>query len=397
MPVRRIDRKEMLECEKIQSIAFAYPLDVEKYEKEMSESKDQENNYMAFINDDNIITACVELPEHVARYEDSWVRMVGIGGVASLPEYRYGGAIRQIIEESIRQMADNDTVFSALYPFSNSYYRQFGYELCQMSVGYEVSMKELSNFKFTGKAKMFQVGDSLDDFKAISEAYFSRYNMAIKRSDAQWKKVLGNKIYKERLYTYLLENENGPSAYFVLTVDAEGNNGLNIGKIRDMAFTSPSGLFDILGFLYRLSAQYESIRFTLPSDVPIAAIVNESHLLKCNLNNQQMSRVINVKKALELKRHFDGASYTINVEDKVLPENNGIFIITCKDNEVSVIKDEKALTADLTLNIGTLTQLLLGFLTIDEAVYKNDVHVRSNIETLRKIFVKQNVFLTDFF
>lgn len=404
MPVRKIKKEELLECEKIQSVAFAYSLDTAALEKKLAEEPEPIDPYIGFFNDENVLTACMELPAYQMRYEGSWVRMVGLGGVASLPEYRFGGAIRQIIQTAFHQMVESDAVFSVLYPFSHAYYRKFGYELCQLMTEYEVPLSALSKFRYTGKARMLQPGDSLDGLKSVFTAHFQRYNMSVQREDRHWKKRLGEDAYKERVYTYLLEDENGPSAYLVMAVET-ANSSEKLGRVRELAYVHPQGFSDVLGFLYRLSAQYGKLRIALPDDIPLAALLDESYDIKGECCEQQMARVIQVKRALEGKTHFEGAAYTLRVRDEYLPENDGIFSVRCEGGTVLVEKQLQTDTVDhmvdhmvdLTVDVRTLTQLLLGFLSMDEALYKPDVTVTANLETLRRVFVKRPVFLTDHF
>lgn len=397
MPVRMIKREELLECEKIQSIAFAYSLDTAELEKLLAEEPGPADPYMGFFNDENVITACVELPEYRVRYEGGWVPMTGIGGVASLPEYRFGGAVRQILQTALRRMAENGTVFSSLYPFSHPYYRQFGYELCQMSMEYELPMEALSKFRCTQKVRMIPAGEPADALKDVFDAHFLRYNLAVRREDRHWKKILGEDSYKECTYTYLLEDPDGPSAYVVLSAENTGSSEKKTGVVREAAFVRPEGLSGVLGLLYRLAAQYQSVRIPLPEDVPLASMIDETYDLKGSFRGQQMTRVISVKKALEKKKHFEGAAYTLSVRDRELPENNGVFHVHCINGSVSVEKEADGGAADLSVDVRTLAQLLLGFLSIDEARYQKDVRVNGNVETLRGVFLKRPVFLTDHF
>lgn len=397
MPVRMMKREELLECEKIQSVAFAYSLDTAKLEKELAEEPDPADPYIGYINDDGVITACMELPEYQVRYEGHWVKMVGIGGVASLPEYRFGGAVRQMFEMSFRQMLENGTVFSSLYPFSHTYYRKLGYETCQLStMEYEFPVEALSKFRYRGKARMIHPGDSLDGLKAVYDAYFPRCNMPVRREERHWKKLLGDDTYKDRIYSYLLEDENGPSAYVVMDVHTDGPED-KICHVREAAFVRPEGLADVLGLLYRLGAQYGKVLLQLPDDIPLYALIDESYRLKSRFGNPQMTRVIDAKKALELKQHPNGAAYTLRIRDEGIPENDGVFSVHCENGSVTVEKRLDIDSPDLALDVRTLSQLLLGTLTIDEAVYKSDVRVESNPETLQSVFVRRPVFLTEHF
>ncbi|MGI5959235.1 MAG: GNAT family N-acetyltransferase [Massiliimalia sp.] len=397
MPVRIITTKEeRLQCEKIESTAFVYSMDTQKVLQSLEKDDPSPDVCMGYFNDQDVMTACMVLPKFQIRYEDHWIPMTGVGGVASLPEYRFGGAIRQIFQTAFEKMRSDGTVFSALYPFSHKYYRKFGYETCQTTIEYEIPTEALSNFRYSGKVSMFQPEDSIQGFQSVFSAHFSRYHMAIQREDRHWKKILGENPYKERVYSYLLGEEQDPHAYVIIAAQDSDSYG-KIAQVREMAFTSPKGFSDILGFLYRLSAQYKKIRVSLPDDIPLPAVIEESYDLHTNFGNQQMTRVIDVKKALELKPHFPGAAYTVQVQDDMIPENNGMFKVHCSQQTVVAEKIDSAVSADLTVDVGTFTQLLIGYLSLDEALFKKGIQVHKNYEVLSKIFTKRNVFLTDFF
>lgn len=398
MPVRMIRREELVECEKIQSVGFVYSLNTEELKKQIAEEPEPAAPYIGFFNEDNVITACMELPRYQVRYDGQWVDMVGIGGVASLPEYRFGGAVRQILYAAFRQMLESGAVFSSLYPFSHPYYRQFGYELCQTSAEYELPVEALSPFRCTYKVTMFQPGASLEGFQAVFDACFLNCNMAVRREKRHWEKLLGKDPYRERVYSYLLESEDGPRAYVVLAAEDSGPDGGKIGAVRELAFAAPQDFVQVLGFLYRLAAQYTALRLSLTDRIPLAALLGESYQLKCSLANHHMTRVINAKKALEQKHHQPGDAYTIEVWDEVIPENDGIFSVSCsQDGTVSAEKKPHGDSADLSVDVRTLAQLLLGFLSLDEAAYKGDVKLQGKEEILRRVFAKRQVFLTDHF
>lgn len=397
LPVRMIKKEELIECEKIQSIAFAYSLDTKKSENKDSEDPNQDSSHIGFFNDENVMTACMEMPEYKVNYDGNIVKMVGIGGVASLPEYRFGGAVRQTIEVAIRQMADNGAVFSSLYPFSHSYYRKFGYETCQMSKEFQFPIEAISNFRYTGEARMLKSGDSTDELNAIFESYFGQYNLSIKRNKREWEKILSDDPYKDRVYTYLLKNDDGNSAYIVIEAKDAKDSDDKIAMIREVAFTNPQGIKDVLGFIYRLSAQYTKIHMYLPDNIPLHSIMDESYNLDISYSNQQMTRVINVEKALELKRYFNDTEYTIKVSDSLIDSNNGVFSVSSKNGKTEVKQLSDNSIADLELDIRTLAPLLLGFLTIEEAMYKDDIKVNSNLETLKRNFIRRHVYLTDHF
>ena len=396
MPVRQLMNKdEFLECGKIESIAFAYSWDQEEAKKELEKPDRQQTVTFGHFNEEGTLTACVMLPEYQVHYEGSHVPMVGVGGVASLPEYRFGGSVRQIFHTALRWMWDQGAVFSALYPFSHTYYRKFGYELCQLSTQFQIPAQALSPFRCTCQVRMFQPGQDLSPLKEIYNAHLGRYALAVQREDTHWEKLLGKDPYKERNYTYLLEEGSQPLAYIVMGVEDEPSS--KIGNIKEVAFRSPEGLFQVFGMLYRLAAQYSSFRMILPSDVPIAALLEESYDLTATLSGHPMARVIRADKALEHKAPAEGSSYTVAVQDEILTENSGVFQVSNHQGAVSVKKLPEGSPADITLDIRVLAQLLLGYLSLEEALYKPGVTLSSNRETLESVFSKKAVFLTEYF
>lgn len=397
MSVRELKTpEELLEGGKIQSIAFGFSWDVEEAKKDLKKPDNRHNVTFGHFNEEGILTACLELPEYEMYYEGTTVPMVGVGGVASLPEYRHGGAVRNIFHTALRWMWDQGAVFSSLYPFSHAYYRKFGYELCQICTRYQIPVEAFSNFRCTCSVKMFQPGGDLTPFQTIYNASLGKRNLAVRREERHWKNLLEKDPYKDRYYTYLLEKDSQPLAYVVVALE-DPSADPKVGVVKELGFSSPEGLFQTFGLLSRLAAQYGAFQLILPDDVPLPSLLQESYDLTPSFNEQPMARVIHAEKALERKAPLEGTQYTLKVEDQLLPENSGVFQVAAKDGKVTVTKLPEESPADLSLDVGTLTQLLLGYLSLEEALYKPSVTLNGNREVLDRAFPKGCVFLTEHF
>ena len=68
--------------------------------------------------------------DFTVQFDGSPCQLGGIGGVATLPQYRRRGGIRACFREALPDMYGSGYDFSYLYPFSTAYYRKFGYENC---------------------------------------------------------------------------------------------------------------------------------------------------------------------------------------------------------------------------------------------------------------------------
>lgn len=269
------------------------------------------------------------------------------------------------------------------------------YELCQLVTQYKLPTEALESFSCTCKVRMFQPGEDLAPLQAVYNARLGQYNLAVQREERHWKSLFGKDPAKEMRYTYLLEDAGGPLAYVIFKPE-EGEDG-KIGNVRELAFAKPEGLPQALGFLYRLGAQYEAFRIALPEDVPLAALLEESYDTAPTWINQPMARVIHVEKALQAKAPGEGRSYTVAVEDQLLPGNNGVFQVSQQGGAVTVEKLPEGAQADLSVDVRVLTQLLIGFLSLEEALYKPGVTLSGNLETLHQAFPKRAAYLTDLF
>ena len=397
MSVRQLNTpEELLEGEKIQSIAFGFSWDEEKARNNLEKPHSRRNVTFGHFNQEGVLTACLELPEYEMYYEGTTVPMVGVGGVASLPEYRHGGAVRSIFHTALRWMWDRGAVFSSLYPFSHAYYRKFGYELCQICTQYKLPVEALASFPCTCSVRMFQPGGDLAPFQTVYNAGLGKRNLAVRREERHWKTLLEKDPYKDRYYTYLLEKESTPLSYVVLALE-DLSADPKVGVVKELGFFSPEGLFQALGLLHRLAAQYGAFLVTLPDDVPLSALLEDSYDLTPAYTEQPMARVIHVEKALERKAPPEGTWYTVKVEDQLLPENTGVFQVETREGRVVVTKLPENAPAHLSLDVQTLTQLLLGYLSLEEALYKPGVTLTGNRETLEQAFPKGCVFLTEHF
>ena len=404
MSVREITENDLLlECGRISSICFSYPWDWEEAARELEAppaDAGPRNVTLGRFDQEGRLTACLQLPEYQVCCQGQSVPMVGVGGVASLPEYRKGGGIRERFQTALPWMRQRGAVFSSLYPFSHLFYRKFGYELCQASPSYKLPAEALAAFSCTCQVRMLTPGEGLEAelprLRQVYRAWLGQHSLAADREDRRWKALFGKNPTKERCYAYLLEEDGAPLAYVILTTeDAPAPQG-KTGKIRELAFTNPSALTQALGFLYRLAAQYNCFTLSLPKDLPLAALLPESYQLSLSLGEQPMARIINVEKALALKAPGSGEKYTLAVADALLPENSGVFQVT-GGAAPAVERLPEGSPADLSLDIGALTQLCLGFLSLDELLFKPGVVLNSNQDLLKKAFPKGAVFLNEFF
>lgn len=397
MPVRQIVKKEeLLECGRIQSIAFVAPWDRMETLKKLDDPEVPRNTTLGFFDQEEKLTACLELPAYQARYQGKVVPITGVGGVASLPEHRKGGAVRRLFTYTLPWMRDQGAVFSCLYPFSHSFYRKFGYELCQLPTAWQVPAESLRHLPCSCQVDMLQPGCDLSPLKQVYDAYLGQCQLAIQREDRHWRELLGKASYKDRRYSYLFSQEGKALSYVVIQAENDGPYS-KAGVVRELAWSCPQGLREALGFLNRLAAQYGRFRITLPQGTLLPALVDECYDCKPSCHDQPMARVLQAAEAFRLRPLAQGVRCRVAVEDPFLPENTGVFALTGAGDHTQVEQLPLSEEWDLSVDPGTLTQLLLGTLTLEEALCKPQVTLRGNAQALEQAFPKATVFLNEYF
>ena len=105
-----------------------------------------------------------------------------------------------------------------------------------------------------------------------------------------------------------------------------------------------------------------------------------------------MIRPVNVQRMLEIIKKPDDGRFVIRVEgDEYIAENNGTWEVSGS----SAVKTDKA--PDLTVSIQAFGQMAAGCAGLSEAIYRPDVTVAGNEETLAKVFVRKPVLVEDHF
>ena len=399
MEVRRITLDELIQYEKLMSIAFLYPIDTKEVEKKAKENPSESyyrHVWGVFSEDNELISGVIDWPFSM-YYEGESVGMSGIGGVSSAPEARRQGGIRQIMKKALSEDREKGLLFSVLFPFSHRFYRKFGYEICHEGRRVRVPIQALSKYENTASVRMYKPEKENDSaFREIYEVFASRYNYAVSRDDTTWKRIIKGDPHKAEAYTYIFSRDGKDVAYCIYKTVRDAAHETTLSLI-DYAYVDKKGLWDLLGFFFFMSAQYRMVQMELPDDVEMGALVDESYDVKVESPVRTMARILDVPEVLRRTRFpFGEGAYTVYVEDEFLPENTGTYQVRCVKGKVEVSKDKKE-SADICLSVQALTQLCLGYLSLSAAEYKKDVTVIKNRETLERVFVKKDKFLFDRF
>lgn len=282
-------------------------------------------------------------------------QMGGIGFVATYPEYRNTGIMKQLIKNSLERMREQKQWVSVLGPFSVSFYRHFGWDLFFDNVEYEVSMHQLSlrkehighiiRFDYDNKRKY------LEEVKKLFHRYTLQINGAMLRSEAWWKRL----------------EMREPDVSFALSMDPDGKPQ---GYIR---YTRRGQTLILLDYIAMNIAAERSLwefikthRSNFTTVTGLAAAQDsfgtqwDEPQFKQEILHDKMIRIVDVEPFLadypfkEVK-----APLYVKVTDAFAPWNQGIYEIDSR----RVKKLTKAVLAEncLEMDISSLSSYLAGY------------------------------------
>ncbi len=391
MEVRKLTAKERFEANVVSVVAFHMRMEDPEKTREESE-KETVEDWGAFSEDGKIMARIIN-HRFEAEMDGQLIPSGGIGAVSTLPEYRNTGAVREIFNKLIPEAYRNGEVISTLYPFNHAFYRKFGYETVRWRNDYEFVPAVLSGYRFSGTAELWKPGDPVSEYTELYNRFARNFNLSIRRDDARMlDKHIKGEYYKDRKFCYLLKEEGRAVAYLIFQ-DIR-HDPAAILSVEDLAWDGRTGLYAILGFLARFTADYGTIKMFLPSCLELLSVVRSPRAYDFQQTARQdyMIRAVNAKKLLETIKKPDGSRFVIRVEgDEQIAENNGIWEVSGSGVELT----DKA--PDLTVSVQALGQMAAGCVSLDEAKYRPDVTVAGNEETLAKVFTRKPILVEDHF
>lgn len=386
--VRPLRREDMLASTRIAAQAFMFPFNEKEQAEKLANAQAPEKGYIGYFTKEDVLTSSLVVQEYQVNYHGRVLPMGGIGNVATLPEFRQGGAVRELFRHALHDMKARGIALSALYPFSHPYYRKFGYELCNMAVEYTVPIDSLRGFRHKGFAKLMMPGDDTAPLAALYEGFTKGFNLSIVRDEERWRQRFKDDPTQSNVYCYLLGD--GDKAQAFIRYKLERDKG-TVAVADDVVFSGPEGLWAILGFMARFSGQYKNLRFRLPPSAPLGALLEECYDLSVAYNASPMARVVDVERVLGVHGAFIENACTLEIEDDFFPENSGTYRFG------SGVVERENERPDAHMDIQTFSQLAIGYLSLDQAGYKPQCHIWGNEEALGRAFPKRDVMITEYF
>jgi predicted acetyltransferase len=352
-------------------------------------------SYGAF-DEKRLVASTSYIPFQI-RMRSKDFRMSGVAGVATKPEYRNRGVIRDIMIKMFKDMYDNKVPISVLYPFKISFYEMLGYKLVDECVDYHFKISDIL-YKETDY-HMIEVDEINDDITKVYDKVVLNFDYIAKRPMIDYWQGL----YKGN-YKFICYDGNQPVGYIIITFLKKNEHWIEYPErtifIREVFWLDQKARQTIFNFLWSHRDQREYILGAFPVNDNIIDLLRTPRIQLRSIRANSLLRIIDLKAVLEnLEYPLSDFSVSFHIDDEFCPWNNGFFTLTSKEKETKVdLNDISKDSVDIEIDIGHFAQLVAGFRTVGDLLEFDFITVNhKKLELLEKLFPKANNYFHDFF
>ena len=352
-----------------------------------------------FSDDGKLATSITEF-RHEIRFDGSWQRSCGIGDVVTRPDMRHLGSMKICLNEIFRYMHEENIPFSMLSPFNIPFYRHFGYETINSTNTLTAALTDLSGFKYDiSRIEAFENEDNLSELDSFYNEMLSNVNLALKRDDKLWKRIAGIDPCNQSIYTYIFRDVAGKISGFFSFTQGHPNN-VKTMYIHDCIYRDIDTLHQMLGFINSFHPHYTNVSFTnLPDFLDFFRMIPDFKGYSHSHKLWFMLRVVNAEQALAAKRYpNEEGSFSICLNDGTLDWNRGIYDISFGGGDCKISKRTVG-DYDIAVDEKAFARIIFGedALNSETMRFVPNLEIRSNIDTLERVFIKRPLYFTDGF
>ncbi|MBM7552885.1 GNAT family N-acetyltransferase [Thalassobacillus pellis] len=389
--IRKAGKEEYEEIMKLGEAAFNYRLTEEQKEDRRWQMDKQD--ILAVFEDEKLAAKLHLLPLEVYLGEKR-VRMGGIAGVATYPEYRRAGYVSQMIKDSLSIMKDKGISLSLLHPFSVPFYRKFGYELTQYTHTYQSSPSDLLSEKYQAKGKLKRktYQEARDELNHLYEKAASQYTLMLVRKDWWWTRRV---IDSESVIILHYDNIGDPAGYIISTMKSDKL------VIEEFIYHSADAFYSLLQWVKNHDSMTNQVEMMLlPNNLD--AIYFENPGIKEMKKAYFMARIVDVEtffKEYPFYSAEESFDLRLHIRDEQAGWNDGTWVWRVNGGKaVEVRKVNGFNQADIYTDIQSLTAIMCGNMDVKSAVFmermKGDAE---KITAFEKTIRPQTAAFLDFF
>ncbi|NUT98356.1 MAG: GNAT family N-acetyltransferase [Saccharothrix sp.] len=287
--------------------------------------------------------------------------VAAVTGVCVKPGHRRRGLLTSLMTAQLKDLHEGREAIAALWASEAGIYDRYGYGLAaefnRMSVPAKAAFRPGVT---TGDTRIREVpaAEALPLIKALYDRVRPSRTGWLSRVDAMWGYHLADEEHDRdglTAYRYVLH----PQGYAVYRV--KGNwveqGPRNELHVREIAAETDEAYAALYRYLLDLDMVGE-LKFFTASDDPVLHLLADQRLALRSRSDSLWVRVVDVDRALPLRRYLSDVDTVLDVRDTFCPWNAGRWRLTVKDGEASVRRVDD--DPDVELDVQALGAAFMG-------------------------------------
>lgn len=337
--------------------------------------------------------AAVQLIPYELMLRGKYFPVSYLVGLATFPEARNQRVVKKLLQSALLEMRSRGHDLSILMPFKAGFYYPYQWYICYYRYRYKVRLRDFKRLgSIEGTFHFINDFTELDTLNYIYERFLDGKNGYIKRSCANWRSIM-ECHWGYGGFIYLLKREQRPVGYiFYLLHEGEF-------LVRELAYVDFAAQKSLYQFMYKHRTQVERINWQSASDDLTYCLLPEINS-GVELVGFMSGRIVDLEKLLvSLSYPADyAAELILQVEDNLAEWNNDLFKLSLNEGRMAVTRIS-AVTPEVSCQIGPLSQLVFGALSVRQLVYLGKITVLASdkLAVLEKLFPVCSNFINEYF
>ncbi|OTZ83564.1 GNAT family N-acetyltransferase [Bacillus thuringiensis serovar darmstadiensis] len=382
MNVMQLKEDKFREALRLSEYAFQYKVDEERLQQQLTKMKESHEIY-GIMEGEDLAAKLHLIPFHIYIGKEKF-KMGGVAGVATYPEYRRSGYVKELLQHSLQIMKKDGYTVSMLHPFAVSFYRKYGWELCANLVTCHMTKSDLVMKKqVNGTVKRFNKENHPEEVEKLYEVFAERFSGMLVREKNWWLQA----VYDDLTLAIYYDENKKAAGYMLYKIE---NYKMTVEEFVPLHNEARNGLWN---FICQHDSMIKELEMTVSENEPLLYSLQELRV-KTEIKPYFMGRIVDVEQFLkqyELSWNNVQQEVILHITDAFAPWNN--VTVRLANHEITIMKEE-TIDKGIKLDINALSTIMFGYkrpLELNELEFisgsEEEIKAFENIVPVRKAFI----------
>lgn len=380
MNVIRLKEDKFREALRLSEYAFQYKVDEDRLQQQITKMKESHEVY-GIMEGENLAAKLHLIPFHIYIGKEKF-KMGGVAGVATYPEYRRSGYVKELLQHSLQTMKKDGYTVSMLHPFAVSFYRKYGWELCANLLVCHMTKSDLVMTQVNGTVKRFNKENHPEEVEKLYETFAERFSGMLVRNEKWWLQA----VYDDLTLAIYYDENKTAVGYMLYKIE---KSKMTVEEFVPLHNEARNGLWN---FICQHDSMIKELEMTVSENEQLLYTLQEPRV-KTEIKPYFMGRIVDVEQFLkqyELNWNNVQQEVILHITDSFAQWNN--ITVRLANHEITII--EEPMDKGIKLDINALSTILFGYrrpleLNELELISGSEEEIRAfeNVVPVRKPFI----------